>query len=205
MGFGIRCLREYLGQGGLPSPLTKIIDFGYYDGPVSGVAWSEKCSLDLRFDLLASDAADNLRIYCLSTLPAGSFELLIRACATTEDGEPPEPWREWCPMWIFPTETVRAETERTVAAVRARATPPLFVIGTLYLPEGIISAREVTGELSEHIMNELEPGGGTSRSTAAQSQETGSPPDWFAFLGLDREAYLHIYDDENGEGNDPPG
>ena len=65
----VRCLQEELRQRDVPSPLTKLVIFDCYDGPVAGVAWSAKCSLDLRYDLLESDALANLRIFCQSFQP----------------------------------------------------------------------------------------------------------------------------------------
>lgn len=201
---GIECLREWLQRDGIRSPLTRLIDFDFYDGPMSGAAWSEPCSMDLRFDLLDSDAMRNLRIYSLSVLPSGSFGLLAEACANTEDGEPPGPWTEWCPMWNFDSAAIRLQTEQTVATILARSAAPSFVLGTLYLLDTIIAVREVSGELSQRITDMLEPRGGLRPREPAIGTEAESLPDWFAFLGLDREAYLHMYDDDESEGKDPP-
>jgi hypothetical protein len=78
-----------------PSPVQKVLAFGYYDGPTEGVL---QCSngQTYRFDLLAWEPeTQDLRLFCLSPLPAPGWEQLTTLCAAREAMR----WPVWVVGW----------------------------------------------------------------------------------------------------------
>lgn len=199
-----RCLRASLAERGTRSPFDKVIDLDYYDGPISGLLWSEECSADALFDLLDTDRMGNLRIYSLALLPPGSFIAAAAVCSRTEGGAPREPWSEWFPVWRFSSESAKAAAERAMDQIVARAAPPFMIVAALAwkLTDTILVAREVSGELANAIKLAQDLIRGPRPSVQATGAEPDALPDWFAVLGLDRTAYLDI-DDEGDDATRP--
>lgn len=102
-----------------PSPVSRVIAFGYYDGATDGVLLLGD-GIGYRFDLAGEthnpDRCDERR-YTLRPLPAGSFEELAAVV-----GEHIEPrWPAWVPVWTFPSDEVRQDVERRVDAILEQA------------------------------------------------------------------------------------
>lgn len=109
-----------------PSPVSRVIAFGYYDGATDGVM-ELSGGLVYRFDWAdESSEADLERRYTLRPLPVGSFERLAAVV-----GEHIEPhWPAWVPVWKFPTDEVRQDVERRVDAILDQAAEPTWQLTT---------------------------------------------------------------------------
>jgi hypothetical protein len=116
-----------------PSPVQKVLAFGYYDGPTEGVL---QCAdgQTYRFDLLTWDQeTQNLRVFGLSPLPRPAWDQLIALCASHETPRWPVwvlSWHEGLHQpiedvlrqagrmeWVFATEDLQGEILR-VQAIR---------------------------------------------------------------------------------------
>lgn len=146
-----------------PSPFTKVLAWGYYDGPTHGVVVSEESGEVFKFDILTWDTStQDLRVFSLSPLPG---DALTRLTALYERFWKPL-WPMWCPMWHFANESDQQEAERLSDEVRNEAGPEKWVIATTDLLGEIRVAKAITPEMITQIS------------------------DWASFLGLPEHADL---------------
>jgi hypothetical protein len=101
------CGQAIAGGRATGSPFSKIVGFGYDDGPTTGVVRCAGCSDAYRFDVLAIDVdgiydigswdqGEELRIYALSPLPDGAFDQIVALLSTAE----PPRWPIWVPSVV---------------------------------------------------------------------------------------------------------
>lgn len=120
-------MADFISGRNHPSPVERVIAFGYYDGATDGVM--DLGGTEYRFDLSDEthnpDGCDERR-YDLRPLPPGSFQQVVAIV-----GEHLEPrWPAWVPIWKFPSAEVRAEVERQVEAVLGQAGEPRWRLTT---------------------------------------------------------------------------
>jgi hypothetical protein len=110
-----------------PSPIDRVIVFGWYDGPTNGVLQLGKDGPVYRFALLdegqLQDDTDH-RAYGLYALPGEVWSRLVTAIAPYIAPR----WPVWVPMWRFPSDEIRQAVERETAQVLASAGPLSWVI-----------------------------------------------------------------------------
>lgn len=107
-----------------PSPVSRVIAFGYYDGATDGVLQLGDGGPVYRFDWTDETAPGREREYDLRPLPADAFTRLVAVV-----GEHIEPrWPAWVPVWTFSSDAVKAGVEREVDAILAQAGEPTWRI-----------------------------------------------------------------------------
>jgi hypothetical protein len=78
------CCQQLLTKSAMRSPFGRIISLGFYDGTTSGVAQCSHCSRFYKYELVAWDSSQDLRIYSLAALPQESFEALLKLLSGVE-------------------------------------------------------------------------------------------------------------------------
>ncbi len=137
-------------------PFSRIIALDYYDGPISGAAQCAQCSAEYRFEMLAWDDSQDVRIYSLAPLPPQSVAQLTAALSETG----PPSWPVWVPIWKFVSEGIGEAVGQEVQRILDRAGSVELVIASEDSLATIMSAKQVTGERIAMTM------------------------DWFSFLNL---------------------
>ncbi len=147
------CLRKQ-------EPFARILGLAYYDGVTSGVAESATSSACYRLMMLDElpdwDEGNDIRIFSLALLPAGSLDRIVEVCPDREHAR----WPVWVPSWRFDSESAQQSAEREVQSVLDNAAPPHMVIATDAGLRTIMASRQVTEE------------------------DLAKVSDWLAFLGL---------------------
>jgi hypothetical protein len=169
------CCRNPLTLTG-PSPFSKILALGFYDGPTSGVLQCRQCGAVHRFDMLDWTEDHNVRVFRLALLPADALERCVRALCGYS---PPPRWPVWVPVrWQGGGEDTRAAADREVQSMLATAGPPALIVAWEGYGERMMAARRLPAEELLDIPDWFsleEPAGGR---------------DWFALLGLSRRGTL---------------
>jgi hypothetical protein len=149
---------EVLHEGAqYPSPFTKILALGYYDGPTDGVAQCDPAGPVYKFQLLAWDGeTQDRRIFGLAPLPPTALEQLTRAYARSQTPH----WPVWVPAW---QEGMAQQKDQ----ILGQAGPVEWIIAALDLLGEILVARAVTAEEFARIEQSPDP-----------------RENWFSFLGL---------------------
>ena len=155
--------------GGLAttSPFSKIIAFGYDDGPTSGIVRCTGCAEAYRFDVLASDVdgiydfaawdrGEELRIFSLSRLSEGAFERAVDVLSTAEAPR----WPVWVPGVYPHLPTLDRLVDTDIASILAGADRPCLIVAAAGLLQPMVAIRD-------------HPAGGRL-----------SDSDWFALLGF---------------------
>jgi hypothetical protein len=148
------------------SPFGRFIVLGYSDGPTSGAAECADGSAGYRFELLASDddgaydreawdQGEELRVYSLAALPAGTFQRLADVLARVEEPR----WPVWVPRWTFESQDLARGIEGEVDALMA-APPSDLVLASRNIVKEVIMVK------------------------AASHQDLVGVRDWFMFLGI---------------------
>lgn len=112
-----------------PSPVTRVLILGYYDGATDGVLQLGDSGPVYLFDW--SDEAHNqdgcdTRSYSLRALADDALDRLTASLA--EYHEPK--WPAWLPLWQFPTPEIQADVTARVDAILATAGEPEWYIAT---------------------------------------------------------------------------
>ena len=181
------CIWRHLAAGRPRSPFARLIALDFWDGPKSGVLWSDACSASIRFDFLEGDLLQDVRIYSLAALPPDAFSRLTEICSASIVAPPRQSWTEWWVVWDFPSDVARKEANEAVERLLEAASAPFAVIASSSLLEGIAAAREISREDIPLVAGALRERG-TDWPTAVQLEEKRPLPEWFAYLGLDRDA-----------------
>jgi hypothetical protein len=157
---------EQLHEGSrYPSPFTKVLALGWYDGPTNGVLECRPDGQTYKFDLLDEvrqwpREEEDLRVFTLAPLPRGAIQRLAEAYARYLTPH----WPVWIPAWKFPTASDQQAMDALTDEVLAQAGPTEWVIATTDLLGIILLARRATPE------------------------EVARVSDWPAFLGLGKDA-----------------
>ncbi len=114
-----------------PSPFTKVLALGYYDGPTEGLLQDGQGSSVYQFRMLAwEDETQDLRIFGLAPLPATAFAELAEAYARHQSPR----WPVWVPFR-------QAGIEGLEQHVLGLAGPVEWVIATYDLLGEILAAK----------------------------------------------------------------
>src|SRR4051812_42058969 len=102
--------------GNDPSPVTRVLILGYYDGATDGVLQLGDGGPEYRFEMTRErhdpDGCDE-RTFDLRPLPAGALDRLADALAPYHAAR----WPVWAPLWTFPSDGARQAAEGLVAAI----------------------------------------------------------------------------------------
>jgi hypothetical protein len=107
-----------------PSPITRILALGYYDGPTEGVLQVGDQGRIYRFTLIeefpgGGEEGTDLRLFGLSPLPPGALGELTTILSPYAEPK----WPVWVPLWRFPSDSIRREVEERIDRVLALAGP----------------------------------------------------------------------------------
>ena len=103
-----------------PSPVTRVLILGYYDGPTNGVLRLGDGARIYRFDRTDEDGfpvSTDGREFQLRPLPPESWDRLV---AIIGEHIPPS-WPNWAPLWRFPSPEIQRDVESEVDAILDRA------------------------------------------------------------------------------------
>ena len=117
------------------SPFSKIISMSFYDGTTSGIAQCSRCLRSYKYDLVAWDSGQDLRVYSLAVLPARSFDVLVKALSATTSPT-------W-PVWFAPVPSDR-EAQTAIDNELARAAQPSCVVVSSHLEKQLLVGRVLT-------------------------------------------------------------
>ena len=112
-----------------PSPVSRVLILGYYDGATDGVLQLGDDGPVYRFDW--SDEVHNpdgsdARSYTLRPLAIDALDRLIAILADYHEPK----WPAWLPQWQFPTPEIQADVTARVDAILAQADEPEWEIAT---------------------------------------------------------------------------
>lgn len=141
------CLDSYK-KGDSKSPFTKIIIFGYYDGSTAGIAQCKNCATSYRFEMIAWDEYQDVRIYILLPLEANDYIHIEQLLSSLELPK----WPVWFPNLNLLTkeklEMVFLEIDQLLEKVK----PPFYIIASPDLSNIILSISTANGR--EKILQE---------------------------------------------------
>jgi hypothetical protein len=144
-----------------PSPFTRVLGLGFYDGPTNGVLDVGEDGAVFKFDMvneLMNPEGVDLRVFGLAPLPGTALVELADAYGRYQNPR----WPLWVPIWRFPTLADQQEMEQVTDQVLQQAGPLQWVVAAYDLLQDIVAARPVTPD------------------------EVGRVDDWASFLGLDK-------------------
>jgi hypothetical protein len=95
----------------------EVIAFGYYDGPTQGMVRLADARV-YWFEMIAEDVDRELRVFALSALEPGLFDVVVTALSAAV-GVPT--WPLWVPKWEFDNESIKHDMESLVDTVCSRA------------------------------------------------------------------------------------
>ena len=146
-----------------PSPFSRVVALGYYDGPTNGLLECGAGGQVFKFDLLDEQANPEgleVRVFGLALLSPSALTQLAQAYARFFTPR----WPVWVPVWQFPRREDQEAMERLTDQVLQQAGPVQWVVATAGdLLGEVIAARRVTPEEASRVS------------------------DWFSFLGLARQ------------------
>lgn len=161
------CGIKVTGEFAANSPFSDVVAFGYDDGPTTGIVRCAGCADAYRFDVLAIDVdgiydnaswdrGEELRIYSLSPLPAGTFDDIVALLSTVE----PPRWPLWIPGIRAPSPDLDRLVETNVNPILAVANRPRLLVAAGGLLQPIVAIRDDPGNYER------------------------TEADWFALLGF---------------------
>ena len=164
-------------KAGAPSPLSKLICLGWYDGPTSGLGLADGQGLAFSFELLevapSPDGLDDTRIFALSPIPTEAFDRLVDAIAPHQAPR----WPIFAPTWAFPDADETHRLDMLVESILASSGSPAWIVAPEDLTGTILAARVPDGDFTDVIRRWKfeEPGIGS---------EFHHLSDWIAYLGI---------------------
>jgi len=149
------------------SPFAKVIALDFTDGPTAGVVQCASCPLAYRFETLAIDIdgtvdraawdrGEEIRVFGLAPLSAGTFERIVDVLSPL--GQPT--WPIWAPGAGASPSSILTSIDREVALLLNAAGPPTVAVGA-------------SGLLAPLLVARPSPRG-----------QKFAPRDWLSFLGL---------------------
>src|SRR5262249_43115712 len=138
-----------------PSPFTKVLALGYYDGPTNGLLQSGEDGSVYKFDvvddLLISNGED-CGVFTLAPVPSTSLSELTNVYSQFLVPH----WPLWTPLWSFPTKEIQQSMDRVTDEVLDRAGPVAWVLATTAdLLGEILAARRVGPDALPHVPHSL--------------------------------------------------
>jgi hypothetical protein len=148
-----------------PSPVTRVLALGYYDGPTNGVLQCGDGGSVYKFDLIEGpfsieDGLWDMRVFVAAPLPGGVLAQLAEAYSRFWAPR----WPVWVPMWHFADPAEEQAMNRLTDEVLRQAGSVEWAIATTDLLTTIRAARAVTAE------------------------DLARVSDWLAFLRVQNEA-----------------
>src|SRR5262249_14377819 len=130
-----------------PSPVTRVVALGYYDGPTQGVLQCGDDGPVYKFGLIegpfsADDGLWDMRVFAVAPLPGRALARLTEAYSRFWAPR----WPVWVPMWHFADPTDEQAMNRLSDEVLGQAGPTEWVIATCDLLATIRAARRVTAD-----------------------------------------------------------
>jgi hypothetical protein len=133
------CCQQLLPDSARNSPFGRIISLGFYDGTTSGVAQCSHCLKSYRYELVAWDSGQDIRVYSIASLPSESFDALVKLLSATQSAV----WPFWSP--VFPPDSASASTLSTaIDSELAKADLPALVIASRRLDIEILASKDLT-------------------------------------------------------------
>ena len=150
------------------SPFHRVLVVDYYDGPIAGLAECGVCLSEFKYQMLAWDDQQSLRIYSFAPLPRRIF---AAAVSILEESGPPR----W-PVWVPPagrSNTKRKEVYGKLRGIIRKAFRETYVLAAHDLSETILAAKLLESRGLRGV----------------RKKANWSDPDWFGFwvsyLGMD--------------------
>ncbi|HKI37454.1 MAG TPA: hypothetical protein VKA46_36705 [Gemmataceae bacterium] len=118
-----------------PSPVTRVLALGYYDGPTEGVLQVGPSGGVYRFAMTDEFPGEgtndtDLRSFTLSPLPPGSLDALVDLLAKALALSLLPDWSVWVPVWRFPSSAIQKEVEGQVDGLLQLTGPPVWQVTT---------------------------------------------------------------------------
>jgi hypothetical protein len=154
-----------------PSPFTRIVALGFYDGPTFGVLRCNACQSDYKFDMLAWDETHEVRVFRLGALPSGTLEQCVQVLGTVS---PPQ-WPVWVPMPLS-LEHTDDSPGGDLVTILARSQPAGLIVAWQGYGATILAGRRVAPQ-------ELQ-----SARDWFSLNDPGEGSHWFSMLGLHQYA-----------------
>jgi len=162
------CCQDLQGLYEQKSSFLKVISFGYYDGPTSGIAQCAKCSAAYKYDMLDWDEGQDVRIFSFAPLPSGIFSEIVKVCTKLEKPR----WPLWVPRWDFPSTSLKTDVESRISRLFDSARRPTFVLASKDITKKILASKKLEEIDQEFVQDYFSSG------------EKKDVRDWFAFLEL---------------------
>jgi len=148
-----------------PSPVTRVLALGYYDGPTNGVLQCGDGGPVCKFNLIegpfsTEDGLWDMRVFAVAPLPGSALALLTEGYSRFWAPL----WPVWVPIWYFSDPADEQAMNQLTDEVLSQAGPVEWVIATTDLLTTVRAARSVTAEDLVQVS------------------------DWLAFLGVPNEA-----------------
>lgn len=131
----------------MPSPFGRLLSLGYYDGTTAGVTVCKRCSTEYRYELVAWDQAQEVRVFWFARTPAGTLGELTGLLSIIEAPR----WPFWSPVWRFESEREREDTTSKLEALLGTAEPPSLVLAAVNLDREILASRKVDAAMQSTL------------------------------------------------------
>jgi hypothetical protein len=141
-------------------PVGSVIALGFYDGATDGLLKCELCSVAFKFSLIVSDEDDEVRVFRLQRIAAGSFERIVDFISNHLGGPM---WPVWVPIWNFPSVDSRSDVENVLRETLAQAGETEAVFASASFLRPVLALKEIAGNEVERTVD-----------------------DWFGYLGIAR-------------------
>lgn len=116
------CCRRLVGiLRGVPSPFSRLVATGYYDGPTAGVVECDACKTVYSFHKLDWDDQQDVRVFSLSPIVGARLDDLVRAPGASQP--------KW-PAWVLFAVGGTADLAAHVDELRGSASPEEFIVAT---------------------------------------------------------------------------
>jgi hypothetical protein len=131
------CCEHLLRTSPVRSPFARVVSLGFYDGTTSGVAQCSQCSRSYRYELVAWDSGQDLRVFSLAILPQKSFNEVVKLLS----GATGPTWPFWSPaLPSDPTVSAALDVEL------ANAETPSCVVVARQMDMELLSGRNLTDD-----------------------------------------------------------
>ncbi len=134
------CCQPLLVNFPMDSPFGRFLSLSYYDGATSGVSECSKCSSLFRYELVAWDSGQNMRIYSIASLPLASFQAIVKLLTAFEEPV----WPFWFPQLSSLTGSEKSSLSAAIDGELSTAKLPTHVVAAERLNKGILAARELS-------------------------------------------------------------
>ena len=154
-----------------PSPIEssfdRAISIGWYDGTTSGVMRSSRHLVAFRFNLVDWGPGQDLRVFALSPISAGEFELVVSLYCQFEAPN----WPIWYPGWPS-SVPVQERMGRELDAIFVRAGAPEYVFASESNFKTILAVEKLTPSARAKLPSKFD------------DQPSGGFDHWQKYLGL---------------------